>query len=152
MNEVNQSQIIDTEVVEENENNTEKVERVPIILKLSGGREVELSMNKDAVIKNVNGIQRDANALINILQEVIFANDENDKNIQNHAINSATQYLVNTGIPVADYFHTDFDNFRLAVTMVMDAFVACNTIIFEATKTDKTTDASEEIDDVAEIM
>lgn len=129
MNEENK--VVDTEVIED-ENVNEKNPNVPVTFNLANNREVTINVNIDAVIQNVESLQSDINRLLGLLQSVISVDDENRTQVQNDAINAASSYLTNVNVPLTDYFHMNVDDYRLATVMVMDAIIACNTLIYTA--------------------
>ena len=129
MNEENK--VVDTEVIED-ENVNEKNPNVPVTFNLANNREVTINVNIDAVIQNVESLQSDINRLLGLLQSVISVDDENRTQVQNDAINAASSYLTNVNVPLTDYFHMGVDDYRLATVMVMDAIIACNTLIYTA--------------------
>lgn len=129
MNEENK--VVDTEVIED-ENVNEKNPNVPVTFNLANNREVTINVNIDAVIQNVESLQSDINRLLGLLQSVISVDDENRTQFQNDAINAASSYLTNVNVPLTDYFHMSVDDYRLATVMVMDAIIACNTLIYTA--------------------
>lgn len=129
MNEENK--VVDTEVIED-ENVNEKNPNIPVTFNLANNREVTINANIDAVIQNVESLQSDINKLLGLLQSVISVDDENRTQIQNDAINAASSYLTNVNVPLTDYFHMNVDDYRLATVMVMDAIIACNTLIYTA--------------------
>lgn len=126
MNEENK--VIDTEVVEDT-NVNEKNPGVEVEFNLAKSRKVKINVNVEAVTQNVESLQQDINRLLSMLQNVIGVDDELRTQVQNEAINSASAYLTNVNVPLTDYFHMDVDDYRLATTMVMDAIIACNTLI-----------------------
>ena len=129
MNEENK--VVDTEVIED-ENVNEKNPNAPVTFNLANNREVTINVNIDAVIQNVESLQSDINRLLGLLQSVISVDDENRTQVQNDAINAASSYLTNVNVPLTDYFHMSVDDYRLATVMVMDAIIACNTLIYTA--------------------
>lgn len=134
MNEENK--VVDTEVIED-ENVNEKNPNVPVTFNLANNREVTINVNIDAVIQNVESLQSDINRLLGLLQSVISVDDENRNQVQNDAINAASSYLTNVNVPLTDYFHMNVDDYRLATVMVMDAIIACNTLIYTAQQNQK---------------
>lgn len=142
MNEENK--VVDTEVIED-ENVNEKNPNVSVTFNLANNREVTINVNIDAVIQNVESLQSDINRLLGLLQSVISVDDENRTQVQNDAINAASSYLTNVNVPLTDYFHMSVDDYRLATVMVMDAIIACNTLIYTAQQNKQKT--IEEADD-----
>lgn len=142
MNEENK--VVDTEVIED-ENVNEKNPNVPVTFNLANNREVTINVNIDAVIQNVESLQSDINRLLGLLQSVISVDDEHRTQVQNDAINAASSYLTNVNVPLTDYFHMNVDDYRLATVMVMDAIIACNTLIYTAQQNKQKT--IEEADD-----
>lgn len=145
MNEENQ--VIET-TVEESTQDTEQVQEnqqqnaIPVEFHLSGDRVTTITVDREAVINNIESFQKDINSLLSMLQDVISVKDDNRDNVQKGVINSAAAYLVNMNIQLVDYFRMDVDEFRLATTMVMDAIIAANTLVQVAvnTKTDNETE------------
>lgn len=124
-----ETNVIDTDVVETTETTEDVDTSIPVDFNLSNNRKVSITVKLEVIEQNMQNLQQDINKFLNILQNVICVDDEHRTQVQDEAINAVSLYLANFNVPLTDYFHMGVDDYRLATTMTMDAIVACNTLI-----------------------